>query len=76
MKRPREATPQAIANALNGARLRRAYNTPGPAYQRNDDLRRIGDAKRNDTRHKRIDHMLAELKQGDVYMKMRWSARA
>lgn len=73
--RPRIAMPRAVAGALTGARLRAAYNKR-PAYQRNDYLRWIRDAKRDDTRRKRIDQMLAELRKGDVYMKMKWSGRA
>jgi uncharacterized protein YdeI (YjbR/CyaY-like superfamily) len=71
--RPREAMPRAIASALTGARLRAAY-VRRPPYQRNDYLRWIRDAKRDTTRRKRIEQMLAELRQGDVYMKMKWSA--
>ncbi len=70
--RPREAMPRAIASALADAKLRTAY-AGRPAYQRNDYLRWIKDAKRDTTRQKRVDQMLAELRKGDVYMKMKWS---
>ena len=41
-----------------------------PAYQRNDYLGWIGRAKRDETRQKRIDQMVDELRVGGVYMKM------
>lgn len=43
-----------------------------PPYQRNDYIGWIDRAKRPETRTKRIAQMLAELEQGDVYMKMEW----
>ena len=43
-----------------------------PAYQQNDYLGWIGRAKRDETKQKRIDQMLDELKGGDVYMRMTW----
>ena len=46
-----------------------------PPYQRNDYLGWIGRAKRQDTRTKRINQMLDELRAGDVYMKMDWRGR-
>ena len=41
-----------------------------PAYQRNDYVGWITRAAREDTRQKRIDQMLAELRAGGVYMNM------
>ncbi len=41
-----------------------------PWYQRNDYLGWIARAKRPDTRRKRIDQMLDELREGGVYMGM------
>jgi uncharacterized protein YdeI (YjbR/CyaY-like superfamily) len=43
-----------------------------PDYQKNDYLGWIAQAKRAETRHKRLDQMLDELKRGDVYMNMAW----
>jgi uncharacterized protein YdeI (YjbR/CyaY-like superfamily) len=43
-----------------------------PPYQRNDYLIWIESAKRPETRRKRIDKMVDELKRGDVYMNMPW----
>lgn len=41
-----------------------------PYYQRNDYLGWIGQAKREDTRERRIAQMLEELSVGGVYMGM------
>lgn len=41
-----------------------------PAYQRNDYLGWFTRAKQPATRQKRIDQMLAELREGGVYMGM------
>ena len=41
-----------------------------PAYQQNDYIGWINSAKRDETKQKRLNQMLAELKQGGVYMKM------
>ena len=44
-----------------------------PAYQRNDYLSWIRRAKGEETRQRRLGQMLAELAQGNRYMKMVWS---
>jgi uncharacterized protein YdeI (YjbR/CyaY-like superfamily) len=41
-----------------------------PPYQRNDYIGWINLAKSEETRQKRIDQMVTELKQGGVYMGM------
>ena len=43
-----------------------------PPYQRNDYIGWINQAKRPETRQRRIDQMIAELEQGDRYMNMPW----
>ncbi len=43
-----------------------------PPYQQNDYIGWITGAKRPETRSKRIQQMLDELRAGDVYMKMAW----
>ncbi len=40
-----------------------------PRYQRNDYLGWIGRAKRPETRRKRVDQMIDELRRGGIYMK-------
>ena len=44
-----------------------------PPYQQNDYLGWIEQAKREGTRHNRIEQMLDELEAGGLYMKMRWN---
>jgi uncharacterized protein YdeI (YjbR/CyaY-like superfamily) len=44
-----------------------------PPYQRNDYLGWIARAKQEATQQKRIEQMIAELKKGNVYMKMKWT---
>ncbi len=58
--------------ALEGAGLFEAYEAR-PPYQRNDYIGWIERAKREETRDRRVQQMLDELAQGDVYMKMAWN---
>jgi uncharacterized protein YdeI (YjbR/CyaY-like superfamily) len=44
-----------------------------PPYQRNDYLGWIARAKQEATQEKRTEQMIAELKKGNVYMKMKWN---
>lgn len=69
--RPRVAMPDDVAKALKAGRVGTAYGKR-PAYQRNDYIGWIEDAKRPDTREKRIAQMLDELMRGNAYMKMDW----
>jgi len=71
-KRPRHPMPDDVRAALDARGLMDAYQAR-PPYQRNDYLGWIGRAKREATRHKRLEQMLAELAAGDVYMKMAWA---
>jgi len=73
LKRALNEMPDDIASRLESDGLLAAYRAR-PAYQQNDYLGWIGRAKRPDTRTKRLDQMLAELRLGGVYMKMKWSA--
>jgi uncharacterized protein YdeI (YjbR/CyaY-like superfamily) len=63
--------PTDVRRALEDAGLMEAYDGR-PPYQRNDYIGWITRAKRDDTRTRRIEQMLAELMAGDVYMKMDW----
>lgn len=63
-----------IKNCLVKRDLFGAYNAR-PPYQRNDYMGWIGRAKRDETRLKRIDQMLAELEMGHTYMKMDWKPK-
>lgn len=62
--------PDDVEHALRDRRLLDAYHER-PAYQRNDYLGWISQAKRDETRQRRVNQMLQELEQGGVYMKMR-----
>lgn len=73
-KRPRHPMPDGVATALDEAGLRAAYDAR-PPYQRNDYLGWIANAKRAETRERRLRQMLDELRAGDVYMKMPWRGR-
>lgn len=70
--RPLEPMPSDVRRRLSAQRLTAAYRER-PPYQRNDYLRWFARAKLPATREKRVQQMLAELAQGGVYMKMKWS---
>ena len=63
--------PAVIKAELSARGLMEAYRAR-PPYQRNDYLGWIGGAKREATRRRRIEQMLAELQGGKTYMKMSW----
>ncbi|HBE86624.1 MAG TPA: hypothetical protein DDW53_16510 [Lachnoclostridium sp.] len=54
--------------------LTEAYNDR-PSYQKNDYIGWITRARRPETRKKRIDQMLDELRSGDAYMGMVYSPK-
>jgi uncharacterized protein YdeI (YjbR/CyaY-like superfamily) len=72
--RPRYPMPDFIREALESRKLMAAYHAR-PPYQQNDYIGWITRAKRPETQEKRLNQMLDELKQGDVYMKMAWKAK-
>jgi uncharacterized protein YdeI (YjbR/CyaY-like superfamily) len=61
--------PGFIQQALAERRLTDAYNAR-PAYQRNDYIGWITNAKRSETKEKRLRQMLTELEKGGIYMNM------
>ena len=65
--------PYDIADALTSRGLLDAY-LARPPYQRNDYIGWITRAKREATRVKRLEQMLAELKGGTRYMNMSYNA--
>lgn len=75
LKRERHPMPGLIREALAAKNLTAAYDAR-PPYQRNDYIGWIMRAKLLATQQKRLDQMLHELAQGDVYMKMAWRAKA
>ncbi|MBD3385393.1 hypothetical protein GF407_10770 [candidate division KSB1 bacterium] len=69
LKRPRHPMPDFVRQALEERGLMDEYRNR-PAYQQNDYIGWINKAKRQETKEKRLDQMLGELKVGGVYMKM------
>ena len=65
--------PPEVERALEDAGLTEVYRAR-PPYQRNDYLGWIDRARRPETKARRLQQMLDELEQGDVYMKMDWRA--
>jgi len=63
--------PDFVREALDASGLRATYEAR-PPYQRNDYLLWINKVKRDQTKHKHLEQMLAELEAGDVYMGMSW----
>jgi uncharacterized protein YdeI (YjbR/CyaY-like superfamily) len=72
MKREIYQMPQDVERALRERGLTQAYNAR-PAYQQNDYVGWINQAKRSETRLKRLSQMLDELETGGIYMNMKWS---
>lgn len=73
LQRTRYPMPDFVQAALEHRGLMAAYRAR-PPYQQNDYIGWIKRAKRETTRLKRLGQMLAELEQGDVYMKMEWKS--
>ena len=73
-RRPRWPMPEDVEDALVEGGLMETYRNR-PPYQQNDYIGWITRAKRPETRNKRIQQMLSELKAGNVYMKMSWQSR-
>lgn len=72
LKRPAQPMPDFVRKELASHDLTAAYDAR-PAYQRNDYLWWINDAKRAETKQKRLSKMIAELRAGKGYMGMDWS---
>jgi uncharacterized protein YdeI (YjbR/CyaY-like superfamily) len=72
--RSRYPMPDFFREALEARGLMDAYRAR-PPYQQNDYIGWITRAKRPETQQKRLEQMLSELEQGDVYMKMNWGGR-
>lgn len=70
-KRPQNRMPAWIRQALVDAKLMDRYRDR-PPFQRNDYLGWIIAPKLESTRVRHLEQMLAELKQGNVYMNMPW----
>lgn len=70
-RREKHPMPDFVLDALEKAKLFDAYEAR-PAFQQNDYVGWITSAKRDETRDKRLEQMLGELRRGDVYMQMAW----
>lgn len=64
--------PDFVRDAIKAKKLTAKYEER-PAYQRNDYLMWINNAKREETKQKRLLQMLDELERGGVYMRMKWN---
>jgi len=73
LKRQRNPMPDFVKTALEEHGLMDAFNER-PAYQQNDYLGWISRVKRQETKLKRLQQILDELKQGGVYLNMRHPA--
>jgi uncharacterized protein YdeI (YjbR/CyaY-like superfamily) len=64
--------PEFVREAIKARGLTDKYEER-PAYQRNDYLMWINQAKHEGTKRKRLGQMLDELEGGGVYMRMKWN---
>ncbi|MXZ02118.1 MAG: YdeI/OmpD-associated family protein [Chloroflexi bacterium] len=69
LTRPIYPIPDFVEEALNNHGLTDAY-CARPAYQQNDYIGWINRAKRPETKLKRLNQMLDELRTGGIYMRM------
>ena len=74
LTRARHSMPTFVRNALAERKLMNAYQLR-PPYQQNDYLGWIIRAKKEETKMKRLSQMLTELEKGNVYMKMKYTAK-
>jgi uncharacterized protein YdeI (YjbR/CyaY-like superfamily) len=72
LKRALNPIPGFVREALAARNLTAAYEAR-PPFQRNDYIGWITRARKEETRRKRLEQMLDELEEGDIYMKMRWT---
>ena len=70
--RKKNPMPEFVRRKLESNNVMDAYNSR-PPYQQNDYVGWISEAKQEETRQKRLEQMIDELKKGNVYMKMKWS---
>lgn len=66
--------PGTIKNILLAEDVLEAYENR-PFYQRNDYIHWITDAKREETKNKRIRQMIEELRAGNIYMNMEYTGK-
>ena len=73
LSRKKYRMPDFVKRALMESKVMKDYESR-PAYQRNDYISWILQAKQETTKQKRLKQMLSELKRGGVYMKMKHHA--
>ena len=71
LKRALNPMPAFVRQALAARNLTAAYEAR-PPFQRNVYVGWIARARKEETRRRRLEQMLDELEEGDIYMKMRW----
>lgn len=74
IKRPIYPMPDYIRDELTQHNLIDKYYER-PPYQRNDYISWITRAKREETQKKRLQQMIDELKDGKLYMKMKYNKK-
>ena len=74
MKRPVYPIPDYVSHSLDAGGLWERYRAR-PPYQRNDYIGWITRGRREETRQKRLNQMLDELRGGDAYMGMPYTAK-
>jgi len=67
LTRKKHLVPAHVSKALKASNLVDEYKSR-PAYQQNDYIGWIQRAKRPETKQKRLQQMIEELKKGGVYM--------
>lgn len=72
LKRPISDMPEFVRVALEKNKLMGKYRER-PAYQQNDYIGWINRAVRPETKEKRLQQMLEELRDGGLYMKMKYN---
>ncbi|MCL2479107.1 MAG: YdeI/OmpD-associated family protein [Treponema sp.] len=74
MTREIHEIPDYISSALDNGSLWELYNAR-PPYQRNDYIGWITRGKREETRKKRLNQMIDELRSGSAYMGMKYNGK-
>jgi uncharacterized protein YdeI (YjbR/CyaY-like superfamily) len=74
LKRAIKPMPDDVREALEAEGLEGRYGAR-PPYQQNDYLGWIGRARRDETRRKRIETMLRELREDSGYMRLPYTPR-
>lgn len=69
LKRSKQPMPDFVKRAIEEHNLMTEYECR-PPYQQNDYIGWINQAKRQETKEKRLQQMLEELDKGGVYMNM------